>query len=109
VLSAVIFLPLAGAALIAFLPRSSEGLAKWLGALVSAVVFAFVVGLFIAYDRDEAGYQFLNQLTWLDSDFSDFKLQYAVALDGLSLPLVLLTSFLGLVAVLISWRIDLRP
>jgi len=109
VLSFVIFAPLAGAVIIALLPRSSEGLAKWLGALVSAIVFGCVLALFVAYDRDEAGYQFINHLTWLDSDLSDFNLQYAVGLDGLSLPLILLTSFLGLVAVLISWKIELRP
>ena len=36
-------------------------------------------------------------------------MRYAFGLDGLSMPLVLLTTFLTTVAVLISWRIDLRP
>src|SRR3989449_2646125 len=65
--------------------------------------------MFVDYDRDRAGYQFVNSTTWLDSDFSNIKLHYAVGLDGLSLPLALLTTFLALVSVLISWRIDLRP
>src|SRR5437867_4104228 len=65
--------------------------------------------MFVDYDRDRAGYQFVNSTTWLDSDFSNIKLKYAVGLDGLSLPLALLTTFLALVSVLISWRIDLRP
>ncbi|TMF11129.1 MAG: hypothetical protein E6I38_04730 [Chloroflexi bacterium] len=51
----------------------------------------------------------MDSTTWLDSDFSNLKLKYAVGVDGLSLPLVLLTAFLGLISVLISWRIDLRP
>ncbi len=107
-LSVVIFFPLMGAVLIALLPRNQEGQAKWLAALTSAIVLAFVIGLFIAYNRDEAGYQFVNHTTWLDSHLTDFKLQYAVGLDGLSLPMLMLTSFLGLVAVLISWKIELR-
>ena len=37
------------------------------------------------------------------------KLNFAVGVDGLSLPLVLLTAFLGLVSTLISWSIELRP
>src|SRR2546426_546524 len=65
--------------------------------------------MFVDYDRDKAGYQFVNSTTWLDSEFSNIKLKYAVGLDGLSLPLALLTAFLGLVSVLISWRIELRP
>ncbi len=108
-LSLIIFLPIAGAALIALLPKEQEYRARWIAAVLSAVVLALVAYLFVDYDRDAAGYQFVDSTTWLDSDFSDIRLQYAVGLDGLSLPLVLLTAFLGLVAVLISWRIELRP
>jgi NADH-quinone oxidoreductase subunit M len=109
VLTFAIFLPLAGAAIVALLPRERQDLAKWIAALVAAGVLAIVVGFFVAYDRDEAGYQFINETSWLSSDFSSFNLDYAVGLDGLSLPLVLLTAFLGLVSVLISWRVELRP
>ena len=108
-LSFVIFFPLAGAAAIALLPKGRESWAKWIGAAVCAVILGVVVGLFAAYDRDDGGYQFLNHVKWIDSGVSTFKLQYVVGLDGLSLPLVLLTAFLGLVAVLISWRIEMRP
>src|SRR3989449_10330426 len=65
--------------------------------------------MFVDYDRDRAGYQFVNSTTWLDSDFSNLKVKYAGGVDGLSLPVALLTAFLGLVSVLISWRIELRP
>jgi NADH-quinone oxidoreductase subunit M len=105
----LIFLPLAVAALIALLPKSQEQNAKWVAALGAAVAFAITLGLFVAYDRGDAGYQWVNETTWVDSDLASFNLNYAVGLDGLSLPLVTLTAFLTLVAVLISWRIDLRP
>jgi len=109
ILSVIIFLPAVTAFLIALLPRRQEPMAKWIAALATAGVFASVAVLFIGYDRDAAGYQFVDSLKWLDSGFSDFKLNYAVGLDGLSLPLVLLTAFLALISTLISWRIDLRP
>ncbi len=108
-LSFVIFAPLAGVLAIALLPREREGQAKWLAAAASAVVLAAVLFLFVDYDRGAGGFQYIDRETWLESDISDFTLQYAVGLDGLSLPLVLLTAFLGLIAVLISWRIELRP
>ncbi|MDO8615411.1 MAG: NADH-quinone oxidoreductase subunit M [Dehalococcoidia bacterium] len=108
-LTFVIFLPLAGAAAVVLLPKEREPWSKWIAALVAAIALALVVFLFIDYDRDAGGFQFIERATWLRSDNSDFKLHYAVGLDGLSLPLLLLTSFLGLVAILISWRIDLRP
>jgi NADH-quinone oxidoreductase subunit M len=105
----LVFLPLAVAAVIALLPKSQEHNAKWVATLGTAAAFAITIGLFIAYDRSDAGYQWVNETTWVDSDISSFDLKYAVGLDGLSLPLVTLTAFLSLVAVLISWRIDLRP
>ena len=108
-LSVAIFLPIAGALVIALLPRAEEQRAKWVAAGLSAVVLAIVAFMFVDYDRDAAGYQFVNSTVWFNSDFSNFELKYAVGLDGLSLPLVLLTAFLGLVSILISWRIEMRP
>ncbi|HEY5638479.1 MAG TPA: NADH-quinone oxidoreductase subunit M [Dehalococcoidia bacterium] len=108
-LTLAIFLPLVGAALITALPKEQERSAKVIAALATAIVLGVAAYLFIDYDRGAGGYQFLDSTTWLDSSISDFDLNYAVGLDGLSLPLVLLTAFLGLVAVLISWRIELRP
>lgn len=107
--SFLIFFPLVGALLIAFLPRDREGYAKWVAAATAAIILALAIGLFAAYDRTDAGYQWVDETTWIDSDVAEFTLKYAVGLDGLSLPLVALTAFLSLVAVLISWRIDLRP
>ena len=108
-LTLAIFLPLAGALFVALAPKERQDWAKWVATAAATAVFALVIGLFVAYDRDEAGYQFVNETSWLSSDFSSFNVDYAVGLDGLSLPLVLLTAFLGLISVLISWRIDLRP
>ncbi len=108
-LSFIVFFPLAGVAAIALLPRKRESWAKWIAAGVALLVLAGVLTLFAAYDRDPAGYQFIDQQTWLQSGISTFQLQYIVGVDGLSLPLVLLTAFLGAVAILISWRVEMRP
>ncbi len=108
-LSVIVFLPLAGVAAIALLPRERESWAKWLAAGVAAVVLGGALALFVAYDRDKGGFQYIDQHVWLESDVSEFTLRYALGVDGLSLPLVVLTAFLSVVAVLISWRIELRP
>ena len=108
-LTFAIFFPLVGAVLIATLPKDQEQHSKTIAAATSAIVLAVVAYLFIDYDRDQSGFQFIDSMTWIDSGISDFTLKYTVGLDGLSLPLVALTAFLSLVAILISWRIDLRP
>ncbi len=108
-LTFIVFFPIAGVAAILLLPRERESWAKWIAAGVGAVILALTLTLFAAYDRNSGGFQFVDSTTWLKSDFVDFTLQYAVGVDGLSLAMVALTGFLFLVAVLISWRIDLRP
>jgi NADH-quinone oxidoreductase subunit M len=108
-LSLIVFFPIAAVAAIALLPRERESWAKWIAAAVAAVVLALALTLFAAYDRNPGGYQFVDHHVWLESDLATFTLQYAVGVDGLSLALLVLTGFLFLVAVLISWRIELRP
>jgi NADH-quinone oxidoreductase subunit M len=109
VLSFIIFFPIAGLAAIALLPRERESWAKWIAAGVSTVALALTLVLFAAYDRGPGGFQFVDSATWLESDAVEFTLQYAVGVDGLSLAMLMLTSFLFVVASLISWRIELRP
>ncbi len=108
-LSFIIFLPIAGVAAILLLPRERESWAKWIAAGVGTVILALTLTLFAAYDRGPGGFQFVDSTIWLESDFVEFTLRYAVGVDGLSLALVTLTGFLFLVAVLTSWRIELRP
>jgi NADH-quinone oxidoreductase subunit M len=109
VLTIIVFLPLAGVAAIALLPREREDRAKWIAAAVTAVTLCLTLTLFVDYDRGAGGFQYVDSTTWLQSDFVDFTLNYAVGVDGLSLAMVMLTSFLFLVAALVSWRIELRP
>lgn len=108
-LTIIVFLPLAGVAAIALLPREREDRAKWIAAAVTAVTLALTLALFVDYDRGAGGFQYIDSTTWLKSDFVDFTLNYAVGVDGLSLAMVMLTSFLFLVAALVSWRIELKP
>jgi len=109
VLTIIVFLPLAGVAAIALLPREREDRAKWIAAAVTAVTLCLTLTLFVDYDRGAGGFQYVDSTTWLESDFVDFTLNYAVGVDGLSLAMVMLTAFLFLVAALVSWRIELRP
>jgi NADH-quinone oxidoreductase subunit M len=104
-----IFFPLVGVLAIATLPKNQEHQAKYIAAVTAAIIFAVVAFMFVDYDRDQSGFQYVTSETWLDSAASDLKLHYAVGVDGLSLPLLALNAFLALVAVLISFKVELRP
>ena len=108
-LSFMIFFPVLGAVIVALLPPERERHAKWVAAATATVVLAAALGLFATFDRGETGFQFVQRHTWVSADIASFDIQYLLGVDGLSLAMVVLTALLGLVAVLISWNIELRP
>ena len=106
-LTTILFLPALGATLIAFVFRSHR-LIKWTAAILTFIPLILSIILFISFDRSPmaAGLiQFEEKALWI----APLNAHYHLGVDGLSLPLVLLTTFLGFLAVLISWKIDLRP
>ncbi len=122
VLSLLIFLPLLGALLIALLPgkhtptewlvQNAPGNAvdypKWLALGISAGTLIIALVMFIIFDRSVSGFQFVDEFDWISAEAVGFNVKYAFGVDGLSMPLVFLTALLTVVAVLVSWRIDLR-
>ena len=109
ILSVLIFLPLAGALVLALLPRAGQGTARGLALLVALATLVIGVVLFVLFDREDGAFQFTDTFTWVRADDVGFTVRYAVGIDGLSLPLVLLTGLLTTVAVLVSWKISDRP
>jgi NADH-quinone oxidoreductase subunit M len=92
-LTALWVIPLVGGALVAFLPPR---LAKWMGALVAAV--ALLIAGFVAanFAPDFHGYQFTEKAEWIPQ----LSIFYRLGIDGISLWLVVLNAFLGLIAIL---------
>jgi len=98
-LSVVIFLPLAGAILTLFLPRHRDGWVKAWALIVSLVTFLLSLPFYFAFRGGTAGMQFVDTAPWIDS----LGITYRVGLDGISLWLILLTTFLTPLAILSSW------
>jgi len=106
-LTTILFLPAAGAVLIAFVLSNRERAIRWTAALFTFVPFALSIILFALFDRSPqaAGLiQFEEKALWI----APINAHYHLGVDGLSLPLMVLTAFLGFLAVLISWKIHLR-
>jgi NADH-quinone oxidoreductase subunit M len=104
-LTAIVFLPAAAAVVVLALKRDQH--IRWfaIGATVAELVLTIV--LFAAYDRAEGGVQFVDRIAgWIP--IAGFEAEYLLGVDGLSLPLVLLTGILGAAAAFASWRISKR-
>ncbi len=104
-LSVITFTPMAAALLILMLPADRKTEVRVTA--LAAGVFATILSLYVyfAYDQSVGGFQFVEQHTWVPQ----FGISYLVGVDGVSLPLVLLTAIVMLTGVLISWGIDDRP
>jgi NADH-quinone oxidoreductase subunit M len=98
-LSAVTFLPAAGAVVLAFLPRRQNGLLRAGALAVALVTLVLSVPLYTGFDADVADYQFEQYARWMPT----VGITYHVGIDGISLLLVLLTTFLTPIALLSTW------
>ena len=106
-LSLIVFLPLVGAILVALLGGGGrEKLVRWLSVVFTAVPLVLSIFAFFNFDRSAgaATFQFQEKAAWIPA----IKANFYLGVDGLTLPMVVLTAFLGLVVVLISWKIHLR-
>jgi NADH-quinone oxidoreductase subunit M len=99
ILSLVTFIPAAGAVLIALLPRGRPAVLKGAALAVSVVTFLASVPLWTRFDASSADYQFVEDRAWMPS----LGIAYHVGIDGISLLLVLLTTFLVPLVLLSAW------
>jgi NADH-quinone oxidoreductase subunit M len=97
--SAVVFLPLLGALCLFFIPRDEEEGARRVAFGTSLLTFLLSLGLLVNFHSETADFQFVERFAWIE----DFGIQYHVGVDGISLFLVLLTTFLMPLVLLSSW------
>ena len=93
ILTLLIFFP-AVAAMLGFLIEK-EGIRAY-GIAVAVVEFIFSLGLWIGYDSSVPGYQFMQNVPLI----SEFGINYAVGIDGISLFLIILSTFMTMIAII---------
>jgi NADH-quinone oxidoreductase subunit M len=104
-LTLILFSPLIGAVVLFILPRAtSDRTIKWIAFLWSLVPLALALILWVNYRPEAAGFQFEFKMPW----FPQINSAYHVGVDGISVPMVLLTALLCPLALLISFNIKER-
>ncbi|MEZ6041577.1 MAG: proton-conducting transporter membrane subunit [Planctomycetaceae bacterium] len=100
-LSAIIFLPAVAAFFLAFFDsRNTDVIRFWsLGATI--ITFGLTLALWGQFDYANGGIQFAVQIPWVES----WNIFYRLGVDGISLPLVLLTGLVSMLAMTASWSI----
>ena len=103
-LTLIVFLPLVGAAVCALLPAGRSDWPRWVAAGFSAVDLALIAWLVYQYVPG-GGRQFAEKFAWVPSA----HINYSMAVDGISLPMLVLSGLLTFLAVLASWKMDKKP
>jgi NADH-quinone oxidoreductase subunit M len=98
-LTLVTFLPGAAGLALLFVPRRSVGVLRLVSLVVTVLTFACSLPLYFGFDADAIGYQFEENRRWMPT----LGVAYHVGIDGISLLLVLLTTFLMPLALVSAW------
>ena len=98
-LSVILFTPTVGALILLFVPPGSQTVHRVVGNLFGILGFAVSLPLIWRFSVGTDGYQFMETADWIPS----IGAKYTLGIDGISFLLIMLTTFLGMLAILSSW------
>lgn len=105
ILLLTIFLaPVVGALVILFIPEKEDVLIKCTAAFFTGISLLATIVVYLTYDVSKGGLQFLLDIPWVNQ----FGIKFSLGVDGISLPLVLLTSLVIFTGVFASWDMHNR-
>ena len=99
ILTIVTFLPLLGALLLLLVNKERKRTIMLGATWIAGIDFLLSLPLSFKFDTGQAGFQFTERASWIPS----IGVQYFLGIDGISLLLLLLTTFLGFISILSSW------
>ena len=98
-LSLILLLPLVGAIILLFVDRRRDDTIRWIANIVASLGFLVSLPLWFWYDSANPDWQFVERAPWIPS----IGAEYFLGVDGFSSLLVLLTTLMGMIAILSSW------
>jgi len=101
-LNLVIFFPLVGVLALLLMPSSKKNLLRWTALTVSLVTFGLSIWMLTMFDKSNPDLQLGLTLPWIQ--VAGWNIHYAIGVDGLSILLVLLTTFLSPISILSTWK-----
>jgi len=106
-LSLSILFPIISAFIVPFIPDKGQGKeVRWFALIIALITFLITVGAYInGYNINDENVQLKESVNWLPN----LGLTWSVGADGISMPLILLTSFITALAVLAAWPVSFKP
>src|SRR5512137_770015 len=97
-LNLVIFFPLVGVLVLLLMPSGRKGLLRWTALVTTLVTFGLSIWMLTMFDKSNPDLQLGLTLPWIQ--VAGWNISYAIGVDGLSILLVLLTTFLTPISIL---------
>ncbi len=101
-LSLTVWTPIIGGMAVLFSGDNSDTMGvRKLALVVSVITFILSIGLYTGFDASTANMQFVERFEWI----SAFKIFYHLGIDGISMPLIILTTFTTVLVILAGWEV----
>ena len=103
-LSILIWLPILAGLAVLLLGERNIGAGRWVSLVASVATLALCVPLWQHFNTHTAAFQFVEQAAWIPR----FHAYYALGVDGISMPLIVLTAFMTIPVLIAGWRVITR-
>ena len=100
-LTLVTFFPLVGVLVLLFLRPEQKNLARWVALVTSLITFGISIAVLLQFNQSDADMQLVINVPWIH--IGSWEITYSLAVDGLSILLLLLTTLLAPISILSTW------
>ena len=101
ILSIVVWLPIIGGLLVLGSGDKAPNVSRWLALFVAVATFLLSIPLWTGFDSSTAAMQFVEKAAWIPA----YHINYHLGVDGISMPLILLTTFVTILVVIAGWEV----
>ncbi len=101
ILSLTIWLPIIGGVLVLASGDKAANATRWTALVVAIATFVVSLPLYTSFDPTTANMQFVERLPWIEV----FKIEYYLGVDGISMPLIILTTFISIFVIIAGWEV----
>ena len=101
ILTATIWLPIIGGLAVLASGDKAPRISKWIALAFAVLTFLVSIPLWTGFDIHTAEMQFVERVAWIPS----FNVEYYLGVDGISMPLILLTTFITIFVIIAGWEV----
>ncbi len=103
-LSLLIWLPILGGGLVILIGNNRANTVRWVSVAISILVFVMSLNLYTSFDTNTHLMQFVEKNSWI----ATFNINYHIGIDGISMPLIILTTFSTVLVIIAGWEVITR-